>query len=613
MSLNAAIVANLDRNRGRFSHVMGFGVDYPNFKTILYPHPSARLILIGTGTNTGQYEWAATFAAGVARLRATSGDHLLFPGGTTVATNGPFTQLILTGNVVPGGVSALYPFRLSTYDPADPFNNSKIGSLYVTIDATADPTVGGWSPNIFFSNGTGSWMHFYKLKIKCSSLNNYGTDAFAFLNVKNGVMIEDCPITGAGISFTVNGGLFPVDSQDKSTFCQNIVLRNTSIQYAMGPSGGNFSLYATYGSRLEGVMLHHGGWGSDVTRATVPAGTTQYTSAAGATSVGAQITVGSTTGMLVGHYVRVTSGAPTGAVTYNTRVISIDSATTFTVNRAPTTVFAGGATVVEGFWQGIDIYRHNDYIGEDCNYTKYFDVVQTMDAINGKKTGGNWELDNVMEFLCPMGSIFDPNGNASAPANAAFPTGSKIVWRNHLQFDTEDAGVPPNNVPRSMGPTFYTSSVGSYYESGLMMVNTNNTSGLNQVGLSLDDHARTIATTMQFRNTRLLNWAGNDTSAKANTTRVDDYNIWGNPASGTNQNQTTLADANIAAALTRNIYQTFRTRYSELSGVTVVNANTTRADQIATCTNVFDYMASNWGPRWIHRLGREFRNPMGLG
>jgi hypothetical protein len=611
MSLNAAIVANLDRNRVRYSHVMGFGVDYPNFKTILYPHPSARLILIGTGTNNGQYEWQPTFAAGVARLRATSGDHLLFPGGTTVATNGPFTQLLLAGNLIPGGVSAQYPFRLSTYDPADPFNNAKIGSLYVTIDATADPTIGGWSPNIFYSFGNGSWAHFSKLKIKCSTLNNYGTVAFYFLNVTNGIMIEDCPVTGASLSFTVNGGAFPVDSQAPSTFTQNIVLRNTSVQYGMGPNDGNFGLYGTYGARLEGVMFHHGGWGSDVTRATAPKGTIQYTSAAGATSVGAQNTVASTANLLVGHYVSVLSGV--GAFTYNTRVISIDSATTFTVNRAATTVLSGGATVVQGFWQGIDILRHNDYIGEGCNFTKYFDVVQTMDAINGKKTGGNWELDNVMEFMCPMGSIFDPNGNTSFATNDAFPSGTTIKWRNHLQFDTEDAGVTPNSVPRSEGPTFYTTIAGSYYESGLMMVNTNNTSGLNQVGLSLDDHTRGIATTMQFRNVRLLNWSGNDISAKTNTTRVDAYNIWGNPASGTNQNQTTLADANIAAALTRNIHQTFRTRYSELSGVTVVNTNTTRADQIATCTNVFDFVASNWGPRWIHRLGREFRNPMGLG
>jgi hypothetical protein len=611
MSLNAAIVANLDRNRVRYSHAMGFGVDYPNFKTILYPHPSARLILIGSGTNSGQYEWQPTFAAGVARLRATSGDHLLFPGGTTVATNGSFTQLILAGNVIPGGVSAQYPFRLSTYDPSDPFNNAKIGTLYVTIDGTADSTLGGWSQNIFYSFGTGSWAHFSKLKIKCSTINNYGTVAFYFIALVNGIMIEDCPITGASISFAKNGGAYPVDSQSPSTFQQNLVVRNTSVQYGMGPNDGNFGFYGAYGARLEGVMFHHGGWGSDVTRATPPKASIQYTSAAGATSVGAQNTVTSTANLLVGHYVSVLSGV--GAFTYNTRVTSIDSATTFTVNRAATTVLSGGATVVQGFWQGIDIFRHNDYVGEDCNYTKYFDVVQTMDAINGKKTGGNWELDNVMEFLCPMGSIFDPNGNTSLVTNDAFPSGTIIKWRNHLQFDTEDAGVAPNSVPRSMGPSFYTPVAGSYYESGLMMVNTNNTSGLNQAGITLGDNTRNIATTMQIRNSRLLNWSGNDISAKPNTARVDDYNIWGNPASGTNQNQTTLADANIATALTRNIHQTFRTRYAELSGVTVVNANTTRADQIATCTNVFDYVASNWGPRWIHRLGREFRNPMGLG
>ncbi len=74
--------------------------------------------------------------------------------------------------------------------------------------------------------------------------------------------------------------------------------------------------------------------------------TITYTSAAGATSAGTTITVGSTTNLAPGMYVSVTAG--TGVFATGTTVVSITNGTTFVVSTAPTTALSGGATVVTG-------------------------------------------------------------------------------------------------------------------------------------------------------------------------------------------------------------------------------------------------------------------------
>lgn len=76
-----------------------------------------------------------------------------------------------------------------------------------------------------------------------------------------------------------------------------------------------------------------------------------YVSAAGATSSGTTITVGSTTNLTVGMQVTVTAGL--GNFGVGTFVVSIVSATVFTVNYAPVVALSGGASVVSGFYSSL--------------------------------------------------------------------------------------------------------------------------------------------------------------------------------------------------------------------------------------------------------------------
>jgi hypothetical protein len=77
-----------------------------------------------------------------------------------------------------------------------------------------------------------------------------------------------------------------------------------------------------------------------------------YTSAAGATSVTTVVTVVSTVGLLAGMIPTVSTGL--GSFASNTRIVSVDSTTQFTVSLAPSVALSGGATVVKaGFTTNI--------------------------------------------------------------------------------------------------------------------------------------------------------------------------------------------------------------------------------------------------------------------
>jgi hypothetical protein len=79
-----------------------------------------------------------------------------------------------------------------------------------------------------------------------------------------------------------------------------------------------------------------------------------YKSTPGATGSGTTITVGSTTGLVVGMRVEVTAGV--GVFAANTTVTSIPSPTTFVVSQAPTTALSGGSTTITATGSNHDIF-----------------------------------------------------------------------------------------------------------------------------------------------------------------------------------------------------------------------------------------------------------------
>lgn len=80
----------------------------------------------------------------------------------------------------------------------------------------------------------------------------------------------------------------------------------------------------------------------------VQIGNRAYTSAAGATSASAVVTVTSTTGLKAGMIPVITAGV--GAFFSNTTILSVDSSTQFTLSAAPSVALSGGATVVTAYY-----------------------------------------------------------------------------------------------------------------------------------------------------------------------------------------------------------------------------------------------------------------------
>jgi hypothetical protein len=80
-----------------------------------------------------------------------------------------------------------------------------------------------------------------------------------------------------------------------------------------------------------------------------------YTSTAGATSSNATITVGSTTGLVVGMTLEVTAGV--GAFAANSTVLSVPTTTTFVASAVPTTALSGGSTVVRATGSNHQIFN----------------------------------------------------------------------------------------------------------------------------------------------------------------------------------------------------------------------------------------------------------------
>jgi len=80
-----------------------------------------------------------------------------------------------------------------------------------------------------------------------------------------------------------------------------------------------------------------------------------YLSTPGATSSGAAITVGSTTGLSVGMTVEVISGI--GGFAANTVVTAINSATSFNTNVVPSTPLSGGQTIVRAVGTSHQIFN----------------------------------------------------------------------------------------------------------------------------------------------------------------------------------------------------------------------------------------------------------------
>jgi hypothetical protein len=160
-----------------------------------------------------------------------------------------------------------------------------------------------------------------------------------------------------------------------------------------------------------------------------------YTSAAGATSSGTTITVGSTTNLAQGMFVSVTAG--TGVFAANTTVSSVTDATHFVVSAAPTTALAGGASVVTASKFGT--LSASALTGATAGF---------LSISNGTfKVGGsntfNHPLFNATGYSIPStGGIWLSNANFTLTAQNGSPTMSGLL---RMTAGTYNVGTASGN------------------------------------------------------------------------------------------------------------------------------------------------------------------------
>lgn len=226
---------------------------------------------------------------------------------------------------------------------------------------------------------------------------------------------------------------------------------STYVNTANGTRPASWIMYKN-GSQVAtqsyvGVMPGSGSWGSVLNNAgpkysygltNYNYGNSIYTSAAGATSSGKTITVTSTTGLVAGMIVKVSSG--TGAFATLTRVSSITDSTTFVVDKTPTTALSGGATVVKG-------------------YDAYEIEVTVAEAVSGNPSNCSWSLSlncaNTASAPAPTGTTYYALSRCGTTTGTVYFTDTVI--NNSGQLVLSGGGVyyrytPQNNAVNQTSP-----------------------------------------------------------------------------------------------------------------------------------------------------------------
>jgi hypothetical protein len=198
----------------------------------------------------------ATPASAWSALRSGYGDWLLMAQGVTYS--GGFGQIVNRS-----GLSASYPIVVTTYDPADPANVSKMRAGHVTMGtAQAQTTLSGY-------NFTGQNIVFENIDFSGPLVARVKTNAVSFLN-----WTEQTTSTTPNILFH-NVRFLRHQVQLQSTGVagvrmSNFIFRHCAFAYVSDSTEHAQGLYldGTAGITVEDSVFYHNGWSDDGTRDT---------------------------------------------------------------------------------------------------------------------------------------------------------------------------------------------------------------------------------------------------------------------------------------------------------------------------------------------------------
>lgn len=213
-----------------------------------------------------------------------------------------------------------------------PTATATVGSYTVTLSATSVSIV------------PGVWL-------KLGSATATTAPIYKVANVDGVVVTLESPYVNPSVAYgTSVSGIITGFASNASVIAAVAGLRITETGNVFNGS----QVMEQYPNKTLNVAVSGIAYGSPVTNnksvskvyTTATGAPSGYVSAAGATSSGTTITVGSTVGLVEGMVVTVTAG--TGTFAAGTKVVSITNATTFVVSATPSVALSGGASVVTG-------------------------------------------------------------------------------------------------------------------------------------------------------------------------------------------------------------------------------------------------------------------------
>ena len=207
------------------------------------------------------------------------------------------------------------------------------GSTTVTLSTTSvDMIIGSW---LRFGAANGTTYAIYQIA------NVNGTTVTLTKPYVNSLLSVGASISGLTTGFVINATVVAANAGIRVTETGN-TFNGSNVLEPMP----NKILNVSCNVNLSGAPVQNNQVVAKAFTSAVGTIATTYVSAAGATSTGTVVTVGSTVGLFEGMAVSVTAG--TGAFAAGSTVIFIINATTFVVSATPTTPLSGGASVVTG-------------------------------------------------------------------------------------------------------------------------------------------------------------------------------------------------------------------------------------------------------------------------
>jgi hypothetical protein len=244
-----------------YDTTIGNGVDVNGFTTLPLRVGANRYYVKNGGSDlnagTNPAFPLATLAHAVSLVTQSNGDQVLLAEGSTFSETLPYI-----GTATKDGFSALYPTVISSYDPADPNNEAKIGMGH---QRSARPILTGVGTG--FSNQGPNFVVIKGLDFNPGNVANSGMSAQCDFTAGHGVtyfLFENniCRFTGLTLSMG--------DQSAGGITGSNIVIRNNSFygMWANSTSAHTGGLYiqGASGITVEDNIFWHCGWNTMIAR-----------------------------------------------------------------------------------------------------------------------------------------------------------------------------------------------------------------------------------------------------------------------------------------------------------------------------------------------------------